>query len=251
MFVTSTALTSKIWLIFEDEAGEWQAQSVADTGDAAKIPLPVDISLFADDSRLWVNTWNDGMTRLYDISDPHHARQIYSKKIGEQVNMVSQSWDGKRVSMGFIYTRCSDINGCPLASYVMRKVQDTLVRDAVLKSQVRLISLSFDPEMDTPQALRDYSRHFRRADFDWQFLTTRSEDSLQPILEAYGQWRQKNYENGQYSGSMSHILRVFLIDRQGRIRNIYATGFLHPQAVLNDLRTLNLESGPAATQSGV
>jgi len=94
---TSTALTSKVWLIYEDDKGEWQSKAVGDIGDAAKIPLPVDISIAADDSRLWVNTWNDGMTRLYDISDPHNARQIYSKKIGEQVNMVSQSWDGKRV----------------------------------------------------------------------------------------------------------------------------------------------------------
>jgi len=94
---TSTALTSKIWLIYEDDKGEWQSKPVGDIGDAAKIPLPVDISIAADDSRLWVNTWNDGMTRLYDISDPHNAKQIYSKKIGEQVNMVSQSWDGKRV----------------------------------------------------------------------------------------------------------------------------------------------------------
>ena len=94
---TTTALTSKIWLIFEDDKGEWQSKAVGDIGDAAKIPLPVDISIFADDSRLWVNTWNDGMTRLYDISNPHEAKQIYSKKIGEQVNMVSQSWDGKRV----------------------------------------------------------------------------------------------------------------------------------------------------------
>jgi selenium-binding protein 1 len=94
---TTTALTSEVWLIFEDDKGEWQSEKVGDIGDAAKIPLPVDISIFADDSRLWVNTWNDGMTRLYDVSDPHDAKQIYSKKIGDQVNMVSQSWDGKRV----------------------------------------------------------------------------------------------------------------------------------------------------------
>lgn len=94
---TTTALTSKVWLIFEDDNGEWQAEDVGDIGDATKIPLPVDISIFADDSRLWVNTWNDGFTRLYDISNPHEVKQIYSKKIGEQVNMVSQSWDGKRV----------------------------------------------------------------------------------------------------------------------------------------------------------
>jgi len=94
---TTTALTSEVWLIFEDDKGEWQSEKVGDIGDAAKIPLPVDISIFADDSLMWINTWNDGMTRLYDVSDPHNTKQIYSKKIGEQVNMVSQSWDGKRV----------------------------------------------------------------------------------------------------------------------------------------------------------
>jgi selenium-binding protein 1 len=94
---TSTALTSKIWLIYEDDDGEWQAKAVADIGDASKIPLPVDISIAADDSLLWVNTWNDGMTRLFDISDPHAPKQVMEEHIGEQVNMVSQSWDGDRV----------------------------------------------------------------------------------------------------------------------------------------------------------
>jgi len=94
---TTTALTSKIWLIHRDGNGEWQAKAVADIGDASKVPLPVDISISADDTRLWVDTWNDGMARLYDISDPHAPKEIYSKRIGEQVNMVSQSWDGKRV----------------------------------------------------------------------------------------------------------------------------------------------------------
>lgn len=94
---TTTALTSKIWLIHRDAQGEWQAKAVADIGDPAKIPLPVDISISADDKTLWVNTWNDGLARLYDISDPHAPKEIYTKRIGEQVNMVSQSWDGKRV----------------------------------------------------------------------------------------------------------------------------------------------------------
>lgn len=94
---TMSALTSKLWLIYADAAGDWQAEAVADIGDASKIPLPVDISITADDSRLWVDTWNDGTARLFDISDPHHANQIYEEKIGEQVNMASESWDGKRV----------------------------------------------------------------------------------------------------------------------------------------------------------
>lgn len=94
---TTTALTSKIWLIYEDGKGEWQAKAVADIGDPSKVPLPVDISISRDDKLLWVNTFMDGNTRAFDISNPHNPKQIYQKHIGSQVNMVSSSWDGKRL----------------------------------------------------------------------------------------------------------------------------------------------------------
>lgn len=94
---TTAALTSKLWLLYEDDEGEWQAQAVADIGDPAALPLPADISISADDTRLWVDTWNDGMTRLFDISDPFNPKQIYASKVGAQINMASQSWDGERI----------------------------------------------------------------------------------------------------------------------------------------------------------
>jgi len=94
---TSTALTAKIWLIHLDEQGKWQAKPVADIGDPKKTLLPVDISIESDDQKLWVTTFMDGKARLFDISNPFKPREVYSKKIGAQVNMVSQSWDGKRV----------------------------------------------------------------------------------------------------------------------------------------------------------
>jgi methanethiol oxidase len=94
---TSAALTSKLWLLHADSEGKWQASAVADIGEPAKIPLPVDISIGADDNTLWVNTFMDGKTRLFDTRDPFHPKQIYEKQIGAQLNMVSQSWDGKRV----------------------------------------------------------------------------------------------------------------------------------------------------------
>ena len=78
---TTTALTSKIWLIYEQD-GEWHSKAVADIGDASKIPLPVDISISADDNLLWVNTWNDGLTRVFDVSDPHQPKEVYTKNIG-------------------------------------------------------------------------------------------------------------------------------------------------------------------------
>jgi cytochrome c peroxidase len=117
-----------------------------------------------------------------------------------------------------------------------------------MKDRVRLISLSFDPILDTPKAMRDYSMHFRRKGYDWRFLTTKSEEDLQPILEGYGQFRSIFYnEDGSYSGTMSHILRVYLVDRDRRIRNIYSAGFLHVDTVLNDLRTLQMESEAPAS----
>jgi selenium-binding protein 1 len=93
---TATALTSKLWLCFEDGQGEWQAKEVATLGGEGGV-LPVDISLSANDRTLFVSCFGDGKCRVFDVSDPHHPKQIYEKPIGKQVNMVSQSWDGKRL----------------------------------------------------------------------------------------------------------------------------------------------------------
>ena len=95
--VTATALTSKLWLVKQDAQGQWQAKDVATIGDPTKIPLPVDISITADGKGLWVNTFMDGTTRYFDMSNPEAPKEVYTKVTGKQVNMVSQSWDGKRV----------------------------------------------------------------------------------------------------------------------------------------------------------
>ena len=77
--------------------GQWQAKEVGTIGDPAKIPLPVDISITRDGKGLWVNTFMDGTTRYFDLTNPEAPKQTYEKVTGKQVNMISQSWDGKRV----------------------------------------------------------------------------------------------------------------------------------------------------------
>jgi selenium-binding protein 1 len=94
---TSTALTSKLWGVFRKDDGSFEALELADIGDPAKVPLPVDISLSSDDRFLFVDTFLDGMVRVFDVSNPRAPELVYERKIGSQVNMVSQSWDGKRV----------------------------------------------------------------------------------------------------------------------------------------------------------
>jgi selenium-binding protein 1 len=93
---TATALGSKLWLCYEDGKREWQAREVATIGGQSGV-LPVDISLSADDRTLFVDCFADGKCRVFDVSDPHLPKQIYERQIGRQLNMVSQSWDGKRL----------------------------------------------------------------------------------------------------------------------------------------------------------
>ena len=150
--------------------------------------------------------------------------------------------DGRIAVLSFIYTTCSDINGCPLATHVLRGVQDRLLDAPGLSGHVRLISLSFDPVRDTPTVLARYSSYFRAPGFDWRFVTTRSQAELAPVLDAYGQWVIRDPEQG----ALSHLLRVYLIDRERRIRNIYSVSFLHTDTLLNDIRTLLMESDGAS-----
>jgi selenium-binding protein 1 len=72
-------------------------KKVGTIGDPTQVPIPVAFSISADDKYLWIDTFMDGSTRLFDVSDPFDAQMVYEKKIGSQVNMVSQSWDGKRL----------------------------------------------------------------------------------------------------------------------------------------------------------
>lgn len=161
---------------------------------------------------------------------------------------------GKYVLLSFIYSNCRDVNGCPLSSHVFYKIKAALQRDAGLTQKLRLVSLSFDPERDTPEVMRLYGENFKYAGIqgEWRFLTTASEAALQPLLAAYGQEIQREISvNGEEGDGYAHLLRVFLIDPQRQIRNIYSVGFLHPEVLLNDVRTLLMEKPPVkAAQEG-
>lgn len=94
---TTAALTSRLWGLFRQDDGRFEAIDLAPIGDPQKTPLPVDISLSADDRFLFVSTFMDGMVRVFDVSEPRKPVVVHERQIGKMVNMVSQSWDGKRV----------------------------------------------------------------------------------------------------------------------------------------------------------
>ena len=148
-------------------------------------------------------------------------------------------YDDKIVLLNFMYSTCADINGCPLATAVFHKIKNILDKDPVIGKQVSMISLSFDPENDSPDVMKLYGDGTDSGLVDWKFLTTNSVKDLDPILDKYSQRIIKEYdEKGNYIGSISHILRVFLIDKDKKIRSIYSVSFLHSDVLINDIKTL-------------
>ena len=158
-----------------------------------------------------------------------------------QPSRLYELFGQKYVLLALIYTTCSDVNGCPLTSHVFYQIKSAMKHDPRLAEGLKLISLSFDPSVDTPEVMQLYSNNFRYAGNagEWQFVTTASERSLKPILKAYNQEIQRQTtSDGRYDAGYSHLLRVFLIDPQKQIRNIYSVAFLHQDLILNDVRTL-------------
>lgn len=150
---------------------------------------------------------------------------------------------GRIAILSFIYTRCSDPRACLRASSVLSQLQQLSRQDKSVADGLQLVTLSFDPGYDTPEVMERYGRVFSRHDggADWMFLTTRSDDDLQPLLAAYGQRVDKRTRPSTL-GPYQHTLRVYLIDAQRRIRNIYSYGLLDPRLVMTDVKTLLIEN---------
>ena len=150
---------------------------------------------------------------------------------------------GRITVLSFIYTRCGDARACPYAASVLNHLRRASVEDKALAKNLRLVSLSFDPEHDTPARLADYAAVVRDDErgCEWRFVTPKSVADLPAILRGYGQVVDRKQNAADGLGPLYHTLRVFLIDRDRRIRNIYSSGTLDPRLVLADVKTLLLE----------
>jgi protein SCO1/2 len=96
---------------------------------------------------------------------------------------------GKVTVFSFIYTYCTDARACPLAYATLHGLKQAIDRDRSLRDRVRFVSMSFDPQNDTPQAMRSYGGADARPSpgLRWYFLTTASGRQLAPLLDGFGQ----------------------------------------------------------------
>jgi cytochrome oxidase Cu insertion factor (SCO1/SenC/PrrC family) len=157
---------------------------------------------------------------------------------------------GKVTLLTFFYTYCTDAWGCPFAYTLMTQLRERLLKQPLVDGRVRFVSISFDPTNDGPEALRLYSAALR-ADgrLPWEFLTARSMGELMPLLDDFGQdVRVERDGQGRPVRTINHMLKLFLIDRSGVVREIYALDYLHPEMMVNDIQTLLLEERSAVVR---
>jgi cytochrome c peroxidase len=153
---------------------------------------------------------------------------------------------GRLAVVAFVYTTCIEATGCPLSLGVLHRLDRAVAADPELARRVTLVTVSFDPERDTPARMA-VMRSFHGPESDWRFATTRNEAQLQPLLADFDQPVAKlRFADGTWSGLFRHVLKVFLLDGKSRVRNVYSVGLLDSALVLSDLRTLLLEAGARA-----
>ncbi len=145
---------------------------------------------------------------------------------------------GEAAVVSFIYRSCTQASGCPLALVTMQRLDRALAARPDLAKRVRLVTVSFDPAHDTPARMKALGGTMA-PECDWRFLTARNGAALSPVLDDFGQdVVPLAGESGEETGELRHVLKVFLVDARGDIRNIYSTGFLDERLLLNDLLTI-------------
>ena len=150
---------------------------------------------------------------------------------------------GKITLLTFFYTYCADPIGCPFAYRMLTDIRNGVLRNAGLAQRVRFVSISLDPTNDTPEAIRGYrDMILRESALEWDVLTARTVRDLLPVLDDFGQdVSVEQAPDGTPRRTVHHMLKMFLIDRTGVIREIYTLAFLEPLVMLNDIQTLYLE----------
>lgn len=150
---------------------------------------------------------------------------------------------GRPLLVGFIFTTCDDI--CPMVTSQMRTVQAELAAAGLL-DRARMLSISVDPERDTPAALAHYAEEYGIETGSWRLATGDPEHVRGVVVDGFLLGYQKvarSGGHGQHGGTgdyrVDHSGRVALVDGAGQIRAYYDGTDLDPDQVMRDLRAID------------
>jgi protein SCO1/2 len=153
------------------------------------------------------------------------------ERSGAGVNLAQLR--GKIWVADFIYTTCTDT--CPLQTGMMARLQE----EYASKPDVHLLSVTVDPERDTPQTLSLYAAKHNADAKRWLFLTGQRSRIMSLIRDGFHLSVATLPNGAEQSGMIPHSPRFVLIDKQARIRGYYDSRELEAFVRLkNDIDTL-------------
>lgn len=142
---------------------------------------------------------------------------------------------GQVVLLAFIFTTCPGV--CPLISTQMSALQAGLKAEGLFPGKAKLVSVTVDPKTDTAEVLARYAQMFKADPAGWAFLREEPQ-RLKPVLKAYDEWTRLLPDT---KGWLDHPARVYLVDPNGNIREIYSLSFFNEKQALIDMRVLLAE----------
>ena len=149
-------------------------------------------------------------------------------------------YKGKALALTFIYTRCPQPDQCTLMSNNFAAIEKELQQHTDIYAKTRLLSVTFDPEYDTPKVLRSYGashtgRYSDEAFKHWEFATG-TPDEVKRLAEYFGVRSFKNSATGKEE--LIHSLRTAVIDPHGKLVKLYRGNEWKPADVAADLKSL-------------
>jgi protein SCO1 len=135
---------------------------------------------------------------------------------------------GKVVAVTFIYTLCTDT--CPVLTPMMSFVQDRLGPD--FGTKIAFVSITVDPERDTPAVLKEYAEAFGANPAGWAFVTGAPE-TIREVTRRYGVFAEKTAD-----GDVDHSFLTSIVDRRGILRVQYLGARFDPEEFRRDLLSL-------------
>ncbi len=149
---------------------------------------------------------------------------------------------GKFSLVSFVYLNCQDTEGCPVAMSTLWQLHGNSKKLPELRKDLQLVTISFDPARDTPEKLKVIADTMQadnniKEKLQWHLLTSESPSAVAPVLTGFGQRINRTPD----PAIINHLLRLYLVDREGNIRNVYGLGSIDPRLIITDVQTLLMQ----------
>ena len=205
----------------------------------------IQATLVVEGDRAWLEDVAFARGDATEMLDVFDRRTLYVPNPGQEVpdfSLVNQDdktirlhqYRDKVLLVNFIYTRCPIMNGCPQAVGIFAEIHQALQNNPELQARTHLLSISFDPDNDTPALLRDYGSHYTETAASerfahWEFASG-TEDEVKAIARFFGLRYLPKLEQ------IAHLPRTAVVSPEGKVVKVYTDNSWTAADLLRDVQ---------------